>query len=197
VRTRLPWNVKINDSGKLVTYTMVRTMVHVYVCTVRTYYNVMSQLSDWKRAHMCYENYVCFGRIHGSQLREGANAGQHTYTLATALTPLPQTALQCLRACTYVRTYAPFYLVPTIMLCRNFLIGKGYCNTHQVHVYVRTYVQQALVRVQAHMLARIVVESCAADIAVELEPQYTVMSSMLITPTSFPVALSACISSRF
>ncbi len=41
---------------------------------------------------------------------------------------------------------------------------------HQ-YVYVRTYVMQALVRVQAHMLARIVVEICAADIAVELEPQ--------------------------
>ncbi len=47
---------------------------------------------------------------------------------------------------------------------------------------------QALVRVQAHMLARIVVESRAADI---------VMSSMLTTPTGFPLHLSACISSRF
>ncbi len=38
---------------------------------VRTYVrNVMSQLSDWKRAHMCTENHVCFGRIYGSQLRE-------------------------------------------------------------------------------------------------------------------------------
>ncbi len=81
-------------------------MVHVYHGTVRTYVqwyahvylvpwyhwyvnaysvrtcNVMSQLSDWKRAHMCTENHVCFGRIHGSQLREGANAGQHTPTLS-------------------------------------------------------------------------------------------------------------------
>jgi hypothetical protein len=48
---------------------------------VRTY-NVMSQLSDWKRAHMCTENHVCFGRIHGSQLGKGANAGQHTPTLS-------------------------------------------------------------------------------------------------------------------
>ncbi len=44
--------------------------------------------------------------------------------------------------------------------------------------YVRTILvplvreaMQALVRVQAHMLARIVVEIRAADIAVELEPQ--------------------------
>ncbi len=29
---------------------------------------------------MCTENHVCSGRIQGSQLREGANAGQHTYT---------------------------------------------------------------------------------------------------------------------
>jgi hypothetical protein len=36
--------------------------------------------------------------------------------------------------------------------------------------YVRTY-KCTLVRVQAHMLARIVVEIRAADIAVELEPQ--------------------------
>ena len=56
----------------------VRTRVRTYVRT----YNVMSQLSDWKRAHMCTENHVCFGRIHGSQLREGANAGQHTPTLS-------------------------------------------------------------------------------------------------------------------
>jgi hypothetical protein len=48
---------------------------------VRTY-NVMSQLSGWKRAHMCTEDRVCFGTIHGSQLREGANAGQHTPTLS-------------------------------------------------------------------------------------------------------------------
>jgi hypothetical protein len=45
------------------------TMVHVYTYTcmairtgtrtrVRTYH-VMSQLSDWKRAHMCTENHVC------------------------------------------------------------------------------------------------------------------------------------------
>jgi hypothetical protein len=46
---------------------------------------------------------------------------------------------------------------------------------------------QALVRVQALMLARVVVEIRAAGIAVELEPWYTVMSFMLTTPTSFPV----------
>jgi hypothetical protein len=33
--------------------------------------------------YMCTENHVCFGRVHGSQLREGgANAGQHTPTLS-------------------------------------------------------------------------------------------------------------------
>ncbi len=44
-------------------------MVHVYVlAAVYPYY--------WKRAHISTENHVCFGRIHGSQLREGVNAGQ-------------------------------------------------------------------------------------------------------------------------
>ncbi len=32
--------------------------------------------------YMCTENHVCSGRIHGSQLREGANAGQHTPKLS-------------------------------------------------------------------------------------------------------------------
>ncbi len=66
--------------------TLASMYVHVYVrtytCTYVRTCNVMSQLSDWKRAHMCTENHVCFGRIHGSQLREGANAGQHTPTLS-------------------------------------------------------------------------------------------------------------------
>jgi hypothetical protein len=79
--------------------------VHVYVRT----YNVMSQLSDWKRAHMCTENHVCFGRIHGSQLREGANAGQHTPTLS-----LPPSH-HCL-----VHVYVRTYQVP--------LVPKWYCN---------------------------------------------------------------------
>jgi hypothetical protein len=74
------------------TCTYVRTRVRTYNVMSRTYvpfgtyvrtYNVMSQLSDWKRAHMCTENHVCFGRIHGSQLREGANAGQHVRTFVT------------------------------------------------------------------------------------------------------------------
>ncbi len=43
---------------------------------------------------------------------------------------------------------------------------------------------QALVRVQAHMLARIVVEIRAADIAVE-------MSSMLTTPTTKRLVLAS------
>jgi hypothetical protein len=55
---------------------MVRTMV-------RTYYNVMSQLLIGK-GHTCAPctRTTCFGRIHGSQLSEGANAGQHTPTLS-------------------------------------------------------------------------------------------------------------------
>ncbi len=69
------------------TRTRIRTIMlsHIGKRTYHfgTYYNVMSQLSDWNRAHMCTERTtVCFGRIHGSQLREGANAGQHTPTLS-------------------------------------------------------------------------------------------------------------------
>jgi hypothetical protein len=96
-----------------------------YVRTyVRTFYHVMSQLSDWKRAHMCTENHVCFGRIHGSQLREEANAGQHTPSYR------PRTTASTARS-TYVRT---------IIFCHNFVIGKGYTcalrtRVRTVHVY--------------------------------------------------------------
>ncbi len=73
----------------------------------------------------------------------------------------------------------------------HFWVHVVHINARYVPWYVRTYVHtyhpwnpqtrtttetvlreamQALVRVQAHMLARIVVEIRAADIAVELEP---------------------------
>jgi hypothetical protein len=44
------------------------------------------------------------------------------------------------------------------------------CTENRVCTMVLREAMQALVRVQAHMLARIVVEIRAADIAVELEP---------------------------
>ncbi len=89
---------------------------------------------------MCTENHVCFGRIHGSQLREGANAGQHTPTLS----------------------------LPPSHHCLDGEVYRGnrhYNVCEHVHVYHGTMVQ-------AHMLARIVVEVRAADVAVELEPQH-------------------------
>ncbi len=49
------------------TYVRTRVRERLYIRTrVRTYNNVMSQLSDRKRAHMCTENHVCFGRIHAT-----------------------------------------------------------------------------------------------------------------------------------
>ncbi len=117
-------------------YNHVTTMLcHNVHVSVRTYYHVMSQLSDWKSAHMCTENHVCFGRIHGSQLREGAKAGGATltYTLATALTPLCE--LQCHNGlilqyqwwCQY--TYTIWYTCTMV-----------HTRTHVLHVYYqRTY----------------------------------------------------------
>jgi hypothetical protein len=78
-------------------------------------------------------------------------------------------ALIMVLVCVYVRTYVP----------RGIMV---YVPRGMVHVYVPWYAStgttetvpreatQALVRVQAHMLARDVVEIRAADIAVELEP---------------------------
>ncbi len=76
------------------------------------------------RAHMCTENHVCFGRIHGSQLRRSECRATHTYTLATALTPLPPHTVPLalpLVASTRVRTRVPWYT----------------CT--MVRTYVRTY----------------------------------------------------------
>ncbi len=89
----------------------------------------LSQLSDWKRAHMCTENHVCLGRIHGSQLREGANAGratprgQHAPTLSLHLPP----SHHCLNGEVYRgnRHY-------------NDVNEPQY---HGIHVYGRVYVQ--------------------------------------------------------
>ncbi len=59
-------------------------------------------------------------------------------------------------------------MVPTARGTRR----RGLPRTETVHETVLRKAMQALVRVQAHMLARIVVEIRAADIAVvELEPQ--------------------------
>ncbi len=56
---------------------------------------------------MCTENHVCFGRIHGSQLREGANAGQHTPTLSL---PPSHHCLDGEYTCTvYVHEYVHVY----------------------------------------------------------------------------------------
>ncbi len=81
----------------------------------------------------------------------------HTYTLATALTPLPrwrglprESPLQCLRACrcTYVRTYVPWYhgtLVPYIRARTHVRTYVPWytCTVHRVLIrssrYVRTY----------------------------------------------------------
>ncbi len=86
----------------------------------------MSQLSDWKRAHMCTENHVCFGRIHGSQLREGANAGPHTPTLS-----LPPSH-HCLdgEVCTYVRTYQ--WYRGTYSYVKSHLSGWKMCTKNHV-----------------------------------------------------------------
>ena len=70
-----------------------------------------------------------------------------------------------LHVCTYVLEYYTCTYVPSQ-------------DDHPWNPQTRTTTEtvlreamQALVRVQAHMLARIVVEIRAADIAVELEPQ--------------------------
>ncbi len=69
----------------------VRTMVLIMLC----HNFLIGKGQAHMLASMCTENHVCFGRIHGSQLREGANAGQHTPTLS-----LPYVRTMLLEYCT-------------------------------------------------------------------------------------------------
>jgi hypothetical protein len=119
------------------------TCAYVPAPYVRTF-NVMSQRSDWKRAHMCTENHVCFGRVHGSQLREGANAGQHTPTLS-----LPPSHY-CLDGEVYrgnrhynLRACVPWYGHTAIIwyvyvYCVRTSVQKCYVTTYVRTRYVRT-----------------------------------------------------------
>jgi hypothetical protein len=109
--------------------TMVLRMVRTLTCMYVRTYNVTSQLSDWKRAHMCTENHVCFGRIHGSQLREGANAGQHTPTLSL---PPSQYGVPW-----YVHVYVRTY-VRTMVLEYHGTYSVPLVRTYYGHTYVRT-----------------------------------------------------------
>ncbi len=85
----------------------------------------------------------------------------------------------------------PWYSrVPLVPCCWYHGTRVPYGMAYVYHWYAIPWYHGTIMVPLAHMLARIVVEIRAADIAVELEPQlqYTVMSSMLTTPTSVPVA---------
>ena len=72
--------------------------------------------------------------------------------------------------CTHVRTLVPWYVRAS--KCRASQDDHPWNpQTRTTTETVLREAMQALWRVQAHMLARIVVEIRAADIAVELEPQ--------------------------
>jgi hypothetical protein len=75
--------VRTYHKGHTITYHN-GTLAHIPGTTGT--YNVMSQLSDWKRAHMCTENHVYFGRYC------------HTYVHG----PTP---IVCQYTCTYVHVY--------------------------------------------------------------------------------------------
>ncbi len=70
---------------------------------------------------------------------------------------------------TYVRTYQ--WYVRSTPFSNQKVVTQHLISTKATTETVLREAMQALVRVQAHMLARIVVEIRAADIAVELEPQ--------------------------
>ncbi len=125
--SKTTWNTSTQEgaTGTQVGVVSIEGITVYYSTYVRTY-NFMSQLSNWKRAHMCTENHVCFGRIHGSQLREGANAG---YVRSTRMPyPIPM-VLPSTHVCTYSSTMVPWYHGTRVLP-----------NGHtMVHVYVHVY----------------------------------------------------------
>jgi hypothetical protein len=88
------------------TSTYVRTYLPWYTCTM--WYNVMSQLSDWKRAHMCTENHVCtytctYVHLHGHTY--------HWYTCTdhgTRVRTVPRYTVY--QWYTYTKWYVPWYV---------------------------------------------------------------------------------------
>jgi hypothetical protein len=127
---------------------------------------------------MVYVYHIYMPYIHGMAICRIRNAaGYPRYGIASELASRQRNARCYLEVLEYGNTTKVRTRVP---------------QTRTTIETVHREAMQALVRVQAHMLARIVVEIRAADIAAELEPQllYTVMSYMLTTPTSVPVAPS-------
>ncbi len=107
-------------------YTCTYTCTYhgTYTCTYSSYVchteNVMSQLSDWKRAHMCTENHLCFGRTRVPLVLEYHG----TYT----------------RVRTMVRTRIPWYQNGTRVRTRVH-VYKHYLKNNLKRTYVRTRVR--------------------------------------------------------
>ncbi len=126
-------------------------MVHVYVRTmVRTYvrtYNVMSQLSDWKRAHMCSVHYIrTYVRTHVYVPWYHGTMVHVYHKMVLARVPGYRGTMYVLQyhygtyghiICIAIRTMVPLVrtngtmvhvYVPLVlrMLCHNFLFGKGH-----------------------------------------------------------------------
>jgi hypothetical protein len=148
----LPWYHWYRTNGTNGTHvcTRVRTMVHVYV---RTYVLIMLCHNFLiGKGHTCALRTTC---VLGGYTAAGSECrATHTYTLATALTPLPRwrglpyvrtyvLIMLCTYTCTNITlsqkrleiqalsTYVPWYVRTVhvyvlLMLCHNFLIGKGH-----------------------------------------------------------------------
>ncbi len=76
------------------TYTCTYHGMYTYTYHGTPWYNVRSQLSDWKRAHMCTENHVCFGMYVRTMVR--------TYTCTNITLSQKRLEIQALR---YVLEY--------------------------------------------------------------------------------------------
>jgi hypothetical protein len=100
------------------------------VRTVGTYYNVMSQLSDWKRAHMCTENYVRLRVRTMVHVYHGTNGAYSTPKTHVVLGVLFQSE-------SYDNIIVPWYTC-TMVRTRARTINGTYVRTY-VHVYVPWY----------------------------------------------------------
>ncbi len=135
--------------------------VRMYTCTY--YYYFMSHLSDWKRARMCTENHERFGRIQrGSQL---STYVQHTCTSRRRSTSTCPTSSAIHRGDPRLQLAAHLFLDTTGSQGSRPAGPTGTSGDRRRKMSRSG--MQALVRIQAYMLADILVAIPAVDLTVE------------------------------
>jgi hypothetical protein len=127
-KTRVPWyGTRVSRHHGTLTvihvpwYRGTRTMVPFLV----PWYHIIFGTRSTIEYTVCTENHVCFGRLHGSQLREGAYV-RYSSTNSTCVRTYVRTRVR-----TRVRTYVPGIAIRTEQAeLKTFWRLNRYCRYH-------------------------------------------------------------------